>query len=337
MALDPSTLRLVDPFGGQADVAARLIRAVGDPEARFREDGLRVLRAVRFMATLEFGIDPATEAAIPSALDSLAKVSSERVKDELMKLLGARVPSIGLGAAERTGILGVILPELTEGVGVTQNRFHVYDVWQHTVASVDATPPDPMVRMGALLHDVAKPRTAAPREDSPSENTFYRHDSVGAEMSDAILRRLKFSNRDRERIVAMVGNHMFWYTPEWSDATVRRFLRRVGKEGVSDLFALRKGDVVGRGRGEDPEDELGGLRRRIEAVLEEEQALSVSDLAVTGQDVMAALGTSPGPIVGEVLRALLERVIEDPSQNQREGLLSVIPQVADRIKGHGSV
>ncbi len=328
MAFDPVGEDLADPFGGRADLGARLIRAVGDPVARFREDGLRVMRAIRFAAVLEFALEPATEAAIPQALDQLARVSTERVRDEMVKLLGARRPSVGLEIAERTGILKVILPELVEGVGVAQNRYHAFDVWRHTLATVDGTEGDSIRRMAALLHDVAKPRTAAPKPDAPGEFTFYRHDQIGAELADEILRRLRFSNKERERVVGVVANHMFWYTPDWSDATVRRFVKRVGEEGMQDLFAVRAGDVVGRGRGEDPEVELGELRGRVEKVLAEDQALSIGDLAVSGGDVMQVLGVQPGPIIGEVLRAILEKVIEDPSLNERETLLALIPEVA---------
>ncbi|HKA89567.1 MAG TPA: HDIG domain-containing protein [Haliangiales bacterium] len=328
MAYDPEVDRLVDPFGGEADLRAGVLRAVGDPVARFREDGLRILRAARLLAKLELTLDPATEAGVPAALESLARVSAERVRDELVKLLAARRPSLGLAVLQRTGALAAILPELAEGVGVRQNRFHLYDVWDHTLATVDATPGDPIVRLGALLHDVAKPRTAAPRPDAPEENTFYRHDAVGADMAEAILRRLRFSNAERERVVRMVANHMFWYTPEWTDAAVRRFVRKVGPDALADLFALRTGDVIGRGRGEDPDAELAELRARVDRVLAEEQALSIGDLAIDGTDVMRALGIPPGRKVGEVLQALLERVIEEPTLNERERLLELLPEVA---------
>jgi tRNA nucleotidyltransferase (CCA-adding enzyme) len=201
-------------------------------------------------------------------------------------------------------------------------------VWTHSVRVVDATPGDPVRRLGALLHDVAKPRTAAPKPDAPGEFTFYRHDQIGAEVADQIGRRLKLSNDDRERVVAMVAHHMFWYSPEWSDATVRRFVQRVGVGLLPDLFALREGDVIGRGRGEDPERELGELRGRIDKVLAEKQALSIGDLALRGQDVMEALGVKGGRVVGDTLKALLERVVEDPALNTREGLLALIPQIS---------
>ncbi|MGZ3405516.1 MAG: CCA tRNA nucleotidyltransferase [Polyangia bacterium] len=332
IAYDPLADVLADPYGGQRDLAARLIRAVGVPLERFLEDGLRAMRAVRFAAQLEFAIDPPTERAIPDAIDVFKKVSGERVRDELVKILGARRPSVGLELMRTTGLLGASIPELLEGVGLHQNRFHAHDVWQHTIAAVDATEltgdPPWLVRFAALMHDVAKPRTAAPKEDSPSENTFYRHESVGAAMADEICRRLKLSNAERDSIVNLVGNHMFWYTPEWSDGTVRRFLSRVGLEHVDALFALRAGDVRARGQGEEPGREIDELRARIADEIKKASALKIGDLAVGGADVMEVLGCKPGPIIGEVLRALLERVLDDASLNQRDTLRALIPEVA---------
>jgi tRNA nucleotidyltransferase (CCA-adding enzyme) len=334
IAYDPIGDALSDPYGGQADLAAGLIRAVGVPLERFREDGLRAMRAVRFAAQHEFAIDPATEQAIPQALDVFAKVSGERVRDELLKILCARKPSIGLELMRTTGLLKLTIPELLEGVGMHQNRFHQHDVWHHTLAAVDATAlegdPPWLVRFAALLHDVAKPRTAAPKEDSPSENTFYRHEHVGADMADEIGRRLKLSTRERETIVNLVGNHMFWYTPEWSDGTVRRFLSRVGVEHIDSLFALRAGDVRARGNDEEPGVEIDELRARIAGEIEKQSALKVTDLAVGGADVMEVLGCRPGPIIGEVLRHLLERVLDDSSLNDRDTLRALIPEVAPK-------
>lgn len=331
IAYDPLGDKLADPYGGQRDLAARLIRAVGDPLERFLEDGLRAMRAVRFAAQLEFAIDAATERAIPDAIDVFRKVSAERVRDELIKILGAAKPSIGLELMRTTGLLGATIPELLEGVGVHQNRFHAHDVWHHTLAAVDATAlsgsPPWLVRFAALLHDVAKPRTAAPKEDSPSENTFYRHETVGAAMSDEICRRLKLANDERDTIVNLVGNHMFWYTPEWTDGTVRRFISRVGVEHLDALFALRAGDVRARGHEEEPGVEIDELKARVAEELRKESALKITDLAVGGADVMELLGCKPGPIIGDVLRALLERVLDDASLNDRDTLRALIPTV----------
>jgi tRNA nucleotidyltransferase (CCA-adding enzyme) len=334
IAYDPLDDRLEDPFGGRADLSAKLIRAVGAPLERFREDGLRAMRAVRFAAQLEFVLDPATEQAIPQAIDVFKKVSAERVRDELVKILAADRPSIGLELLRTTGLLQEIIPELLEGVGMHQNRFHAHDVWHHTLAAVDATRlgssagPPWIVRLGSLLHDVAKPRTAQPKPDSPGENSFYRHEHVGGDLTDEIAKRLKLSTREREHVVNLVRNHMFWYSNEWSDGTVRRFISRVGLENVDDLFALRAGDVRARGKGEEPGVEIDELRRRIDEEVVKASALKVSDLALGGADVMRILGVKPGPIVGEVLRRLLERVLDDAELNSYEKLEALVPSVA---------
>jgi tRNA nucleotidyltransferase (CCA-adding enzyme) len=334
IAYDPIDDRLADPFGGRDDLSRGLIRAVGAARERFREDGLRAMRAVRFAAQLHFRLEPETEAAITEALDVFRRVSAERVRDELLKLLCSDRPSVGLELMRTTGLLGAVLPELLEGVGLQQNRHHRHDVWGHTVTAVDATPlgsargPAWLVRMAALLHDVAKPRTAQPRVDAPSEHTFYRHELVGAEMTEQIARRLKLATDERQALVNLVLNHMFWYTPEWTDGTVRRFISRVGQEALPDLFALREGDVRARGRGEDPAAELAALKARVVKELEQAAALKVSDLAIGGAEVMSALGCPPGPVVGEVLRQLLERVLDDASLNTREQLISLVPEVA---------
>jgi tRNA nucleotidyltransferase (CCA-adding enzyme) len=332
IALEPLTGRLTDPFGGQADLAGGLIRAVGDPVARFREDGLRPMRAVRQAAQLGFDVAPATLAAIAPTLDVFRKVSAERVRDEMLKLLAAPRPSVGLELMRRTGLLGEVLPETLEGVGCVQNRFHKHDVYGHTLAVVDATPGDALVRLGALLHDVGKPRARQPREGAPGEYSFFKHEYVGKDMADAICRRWKMSTADRARVVALVEHHMFFYTPDWTDGTVRRFVRRVGPGALDALFALREGDVLGRGFGEDPERELGELRRRIGAVAAADAALRVTDLAIDGGDVMRALGVPAGREIGEVLERLLEIVLDDPAQNTREALEALLPSVLAAVR-----
>jgi tRNA nucleotidyltransferase (CCA-adding enzyme) len=338
VAYDPISDRVEDPFGGRTDLDARLIRAVGDPLERFREDGLRTMRAVRFAAQLGFALDAATEAAIAPALDVFRKVSAERIRDELVKILSSKKPSVGLELMRTTGLLAASIPELMESVGFHQNRFHSYDVWGHTLAAVDATSlgsaigPPWIVRLAALLHDVAKPRTAAPKPDAPGDNTFFRHEHVGAKMSDEIARRLKLSTQEREHLVNLVGNHMFWYSAEWSDGTVRRFISRVGAVAVEDLFSLREGDVVARGRGENPGTEISELKRRVGEQLRAEAALKITDLAVGGADVMRILQCKPGPVVGEILRRLLERVLDDAELNSYDKLEKLVPEVAREVQ-----
>jgi tRNA nucleotidyltransferase (CCA-adding enzyme) len=333
IAFDPLDGRLTDPFDGQGDLSRGLIRAVGDPLVRFREDGLRPLRAVRQAAQLGFEVDPPTRDAIPQTLEVFRKVSAERVRDELYKMLAAPRPSRGLALMHKTGLLAEVMPELLEGVGCVQNRFHKHDVFEHTLSVVDETKGDAVVRLGALLHDVGKPRARQPREGAPGEYSFFKHEYVGAEMADAICRRLKLANADRERVVALVKNHMFFYMPDWSDGTIRRFVRRVGgQEGLADLFALREGDVRGRGFGEDPQEELGELRSRIAVVADADAALKVTDLKINGLDVMRILGIPPGREIGVLLERLLERVLDDPSLNEREKLEALVRELHEPTK-----
>ncbi|HEY4395694.1 MAG TPA: HDIG domain-containing protein [Polyangia bacterium] len=333
IAFEPLDRQLTDPFDGQGDLSRRLIRAVGDPLVRFREDGLRPMRAVRQAAQLEFEVDPPTLAAIPQTLDVFRKVSAERIRDELYKMLAAPHPSRGLALMHETGLLGEVIPELLEGVGCVQNRFHKHDVFEHTLSVVDETKGDAVVRLGALLHDVGKPRARQPREGAPGEYSFFKHEYVGAEMADAICRRLKLANADRDRVVALVKNHMFFYMPDWSDGTIRRFVRRVGGQaGLSDLFALREGDVRGRGFGEDPVVELGELKSRIAVVADADAALKVTDLAIDGRDVMRILGIPPSRELGVLLERLLERVLDDPSLNEREELESLLRELYEPSK-----
>jgi tRNA nucleotidyltransferase (CCA-adding enzyme) len=325
MAFDPETATLVDPEGGIEDLAGRVIRTVGDPDARFREDGLRPLRGIRFAAVLEFSVDPETLAAIARARDGVARVARERVRDELLKLLGAPRPSIGIELLRQTGLLGGILPELLDEVGVAQNRFHAHDVYEHSLHAVDAVPRErPLVRLAALLHDIGKPSTRAVVD---GEGTFYNHQRVGAEMARDILERLRFSRDDRDLVSHLVDEHMFHYTQEWSDGAVRRFLRRVGTESLDDLFLLREADIAARGVESGDAGTLGELRARIDAVLARREAIAVQDLAVQGDDVMRALGIGPGPEVGRALHALLDRVLEDPGLNERERLLALLGEM----------
>jgi len=327
IAYDPVGDRLVDPHGGERDLRARLIRAVGDAVERFREDGLRPMRAVRLAAVLGFEVHGSIREAIPLVLDSFSRVAAERVRDELFKMLAAPRPSIGLRLMHETGLLARVLPELLEGVGLHQNRFHAHDVFAHSLACCDETQGDPVLRLAALLHDVGKPRAAQPRPEDPTENTFYRHEVVGSDMAEAIARRLRLSNDERDRVVGLVRHHMFFYTDDWSPPTVRRFIRRVGTENLPDLFALRAGDVRSRGRGEDPEAELSAVRARVDEALRDQAALKVTDLALGGADVMRILGVGPGPRVGAILRDLLERVTEDPSLNTPEALEALVREL----------
>jgi tRNA nucleotidyltransferase (CCA-adding enzyme) len=328
IAYDPIARAIADPYDGQGDLRRGLVRAVGDARERFREDGLRPMRAVRQATQLGFTIDAPTLAAIPATVDSFRKVSAERIRDELLKMLTAARPSPGVDLLRETGLLAEIMPELLESVDCAQNRFHRFDVYRHTLATLDAARADATVRLGALLHDVGKPRARQPREGAPGEWSFFKHELLGAEMTGDILRRLKLPNAQRDDVTALVANHMFYYTPEWTDGSVRRFVNRVGRERLPALLALREADIAGRGFDEDPKQETRELEGRIERIAAADAALKVSDLAIDGRDVMQVLAIAPGRRVGEILEQLLERVLDDPALNTREALEALAREVA---------
>jgi tRNA nucleotidyltransferase (CCA-adding enzyme) len=307
---------LVDPFGGREDVERHLLRAVGDPRRRFEEDALRMVRAVRLAATLEFAVEPATLAAIGERSELVAHLSGERLGAELTKLLGAPRPSVGLRLMADTGILAQISPELAAQRGIAQNKVPGEDLWDHTVRTVDAAPPGrPIVRLAALVHDIGKPATAA-------DGHFYGHEREGADLARAFLERLRYPKPVVEQVARLVRQHMFAYEASWTDAALRRFIAKVGRETLDDLFALRAADNVGSGVAPDGSG-LGELRRRVAEQLAADVALERGDLAVNGDDLMAELGLQRGPAIGRILDQLLERVVAEPSLNDRPTLLLV--------------
>jgi putative nucleotidyltransferase with HDIG domain len=305
---------LVDPFGGREDAASGTLRAVGDPVARFEEDALRMVRAVRLAATLGFTIEPTTLAAIAARAGLVRHLSGERVAAELGKLLAAPTPSTGFRLMETTDLLAHLLPELAAQRGVPQTKIPGDDLWDHTVRTVDAAAADrPIVRLAALLHDLGKPATAA-------DGHFYGHETVGAEMAGALLARLRSPRAVAERVVHLVRNHMFVYESGWSDAAVRRFIGKVGEPALDELLDLRAADNVGSGLPADSGG-LDELRRRIDEQLAAEVALARADLEIDGSDLIRELRLEPGPIIGRLLDHLLERVIADPELNDRPTLL----------------
>jgi putative nucleotidyltransferase with HDIG domain len=305
---------LVDPFGGRDDIEARLLRAVGEPAKRFEEDALRMIRAVRFAATLEFAIEPATRAGIDRHAGLASHLSGERLAAEFDKLLAAPRPSIGLRLLGETGLLGVVAPDLAAQRGVAQNKIEGEDLWDHTLRTVDAAPAErPVVRLAALVHDIGKPSTV---DDGP----FRGHEVVGADLAAAWLERLRMPKAVTERIVHLVRHHMFTYESDWGDAGVRRFIRRVGRSSLEDLFALRAADSIGSGLDPDA-GALDELRDRVRAQLAASAVLDRGQLAVSGDDLMTELGVPQGPTLGRILDRLLDRVIADPALNDRPALL----------------
>jgi putative nucleotidyltransferase with HDIG domain len=310
----PDAPGLVDRFGGREDIAARTLRAVGDAGDRFREDALRMVRAIRLAAQLDFTIEPATLAAIAGHAELVRHLSGERIATELDRLLAAPRPSIGLRLLESTGVLRSISPELAAQRGVAQNKIPGDDLWDHTVRSVDAAPAaNPVVRLATLVHDIGKPATAA-------DGHFYGHDKVGAELARELLERLRYPRSVVERVTLLVRYHMPTYEPSWSGGAIRRFIRKVGRPALDELWELQRADNVGSGVAPGAGG-LDELRRRVDEQLAAAVALDLGDLAIDGHDLLSELALEPGPTVGRILDALLERVMEEPQLNDRPTLL----------------
>lgn len=305
--------RLIDPYGGGDDIRARRIDIVR--EEAFEEDPLRMLRAAQFAARFRYALSPETVGAMRRAARLAATISAERIHDEFGKLLRAARPSIGFSLLAETGVLAHIWPELLEGDGVSQNRWHRFDVWRHALATLDAAPADePLVRLAALLHDVGKPR-------AKDGTHFYRHEVQGEGMTRDMLERTRYPADTTDRVARLVRHHMYAADAELPASTIRRFVRRVGVDLLEPLFALRHADVAGSGL-----PDRGGnapFEQRVRAILADRPPLGLRDLAIDGQQVIALLieagvlpaGSTGGPQVGDILQRLLEDVTEYPERN----------------------
>lgn len=314
LALNPKNpAEVIDLFGGQKDIKKKIIRAVGEPVDRFKEDALRMLRAVRFSAQLGFELEPKTQRAIVKLAGSLKFVSKERVRDELIKILASQRSAEGIMLLHDCKLLQYILPELEQGVDVKQDRHHIYPVFKHNILALKNCPSvDWQVRLAALLHDVAKPKT---RKIIDNIATFYNHEYLGAKMTDKIMTRLRFSNEDRERVVNLVKNHMFYYNVgEVTAASVRRLIVKVGRENLKDLIDLRIADRLGSGTPKAMPYKLRHLQYMMEKV--QHDPVSVKMLKINGDDLMEVLGIAPGPKIGAMLDVLLGDVLENPDLNE---------------------
>jgi putative nucleotidyltransferase with HDIG domain len=332
-----------DPFGGRADIQKKLIRCVGKPEERFAEDGLRPLRAVRFAATLGFTVDPATLAAIHPALGVTAKVSPERVRDELDKILDAGghaaafrekshtgTPSAAFRLMEQTGLLELLLPELAVCRGVDQKGYHHFDVLDHSLLACDYASRKKYPReviLAALFHDIGKP--AARKAGEQGVWTFYQHEQESARLCRNILTRFRYPNAVIDTTCHLVEEHMFGYTEDWSDAAVRRFIIRVGEENLENLYRLRRADACAMAGLEPGPDFLLPLVSRVDAVLAGNRAFSLKDLAVSGKDLIG-IGVKPGKYMGVILKELFETVVDDPALNNRDKLLEIAGNINKR-------
>ncbi|MCX7822067.1 MAG: HD domain-containing protein [Syntrophobacterales bacterium] len=327
IALSYRTGEVIDLFGGMKDLKRGIIKGVVDPEARFLEDPLRVIRAARFLSEYRFTIERKTYLAMKKTAHLLEGVAIERTRDEFFKLLLGDYVKDGLEVLRKTGAFKVFLPEILEGWMKKQNNFHSFHIYRHIIETVAYTPPRLRLRLGALFHDIAKPRV---RQKIGERFRFFGHEKLSANMAEEILTRWKASRSLVEEVVTLVKNHMVHRVHEWSDSAIRRLINRVGDELLEDFLCLLRADRIAHGV--DPVDtsEVDLLERRIEQ-LKGHYPHSVRELAVNGHDVMEILKIGPGPQVGKVLSALYRHVINHPEDNERQSLLEIIPLLWESI------
>ena len=321
IATDGKTM--IDPYHGEQDLKDKVIRSVGDASARFAEDALRMMRAVRIAAELGFMIEPSTLAAIKDNASSIREISAERIHDELLRILAAPFAADGILLLKSSGLLHEIMPELEEAFAIGQKspkRHHIYDVGTHSVMAMKLCPStDPIVRLATLLHDIGKVKTFKMVGDVV---TFYNHEVVSTKIAKNILSRLKFSKKDTEKILTLIRWHQFTVDERQTDSALRRFIRHVGKENLNDMLALRIGDRLGGGAAE-TSWRLELFKKRLDEV--QKQPFSVTDLKVDGNDVMKTLKVKPGPIIGKALSELFAEVEAGTLKNEREDLLKRLP------------
>ncbi len=321
---------IVDLFEGRDDIKNKKIRAVGNPEERFNEDALRMMRAVRFATTLNFSakggepasgweIEPATLAAIKKNHNLLQIISKERVRDEFVKIINSPDADKGIELLRETGLLKYAMPELLEGIGIGQNKHHIYNVWEHNLRSLKYTCDKNYsleVRLASLLHDVGKPKS---KRGEGADATFYSHEMIGARMTAQALDRLRFPKDSAEKIIKLVRWHLFYYNVgEVTESSVRRLVAHIGKENVEDLLKVREADRIGSGVPKARPYKLRHLQFMIDKVARD--PISPKMLKINGNDIMRLLNIQPGPKVGLLVSALMNEVLEEPAKNTQEHL-----------------
>ncbi len=316
--------KLIDLFTGKDDLKKKIICTVGKAEERFNEDALRMMRAIRFAVALDFKIEEKTFQAIKNKAKNLKYISAERIKDEFKKIILSNQPAQGIELLHKTGLLVFILPELENGGEVKLNRHHYYGpyntVYKHLVASLEKCPSQKLeVRLAALLHDIGKLKV---KKGTGEKATFYNHEYAGAYMAEKILKRLKFSQKVIEKVVALVRNHMFYYNvDEVGAAGVRKVIRKIGLENIKDLIDVRVADRLGSGVPKAIPYKLRHFQYMVEKVSQD--AISVKQLKINGNDLMKELNIVPGPKIGAILEVLLAKVIDEPILNKKKNLLDL--------------
>ncbi len=320
---------IVDLYKGQDDIRMRIIRAVGDPDERFKEDALRIMRAIRLSTELDFSIEKETSEAIKRNAKHLSGVSRERVRDEFARILMSDQPMNGIILLKEYGLLTIFLPELTETIGIKQNKAHAYDVWEHLLRTLQHAAKNGWsleVRLAALFHDIGKV-PARKWSEEKKDWTFHGHDVMGSKMTAKILSKLMFPVKTIEKVVTLVRWHMFFSdTDQITLSSVRRLLRNVGKENIWDLMNVRVCDRIGTGRPKEHPYRLRKYKSMVEEVMHD--PITVSMLKINGAKVMEIAKIEPGPKVGHILHVLLEDVMENPALNTAEKLESRVKELA---------
>ena len=321
MSYSPSKGQLVDLYDGIKDMSDRIIRAVGDPRQRFEEDSLRILRAVRIAAVLGFAIESGTRNAMETCATQLGKISKERIRDEFVRILLSPQPMKTLILSHEIGILGYIVPELEEAMGIEQNQAHTYDVFEHSLRSLQHAADKGWgleIRLAALFHDLGKPKSRRFAGDK-KDWTFHGHEVIGAKIGKKRLDELKFSREIVTKVTTLVRWHMFFSDPDKVTlSAVRRIITNVGKENIWDLINLRICDRIGTGRPKEQPFRLRKYQAMIEQALRD--PISVGMLKIDGRRLMDVTREAPGPRVGWILHALLEEVLDNPEKNTEEYL-----------------
>ena len=328
-ACDLSSGDIIDEHNGLSDLKNKTIRAIGNPEERFTEDALRIMRAARFSSKLGFEIEEETKKAMTKLSSNISKVSEERIREELFRLIDSPFPRLGIETMYDTGLLKIILPELYECKNIEGTGYHKENLLEHHILALEYAEKlkAPLtVKIAALLHDIGKVKTERKEED---RTTYYSHEICGSEMASSIMKRLKSSNKEREEVELLIREHMVQYSSAWSDGAIRRLIVRVGKENLNNLFMLRECDRKATlSLPQDYNDEE--LKARVEREISSSPALTLKDLKINGKDLSSYMNN--GPMTGRVLKSLLEMVIDDPTLNQKQILLERARELMERFK-----
>ncbi len=313
--------KIVDLFDGREDLKNQIIKTVGNPEERFSEDALRMLRAVRFVSSLEgnWKIEEKTAKAIEKNSIWLEAISQERIRDEFLKIIMSKKPVEGIELLRQLNLLKYVLPELLENYGVPQNKHHIYDCYWHALKALEFSAKKNFniyVRLASLLHDIAKPKV----KSGEGENaTFYNHEIVGAKIAFQALNRLKLPKKDIEKIVKLVRYHLFYYNvDEVGESSVRRLVKNAGQENIEELLQVRQADRIGSGVPKAEPYKLRHLKYLIDKVAQD--PISAKMLKINGNDLMKILDIKPGPKIGQILDILLGYVLDDPKNNKESFL-----------------